>query len=66
MIVCRVLCDSTHGSVGWSVGHVLLFSGVLRDSTPRFVGLSVRPSVRPTHFTFFGFLRSLASMLLPK
>ena len=34
-----------------------LFSRVLRDSTPRFVGPSVRPlvgrSVRPSHFTFF-------------
>ena len=27
---------------------------------------SVRRSVRPSHFTFFGFLRSLASLLLPK
>ena len=28
--------------------------------------LLVRPSVRPSHFTFLGFLRSLASLLLPK
>ena len=27
---------------------------------------SVGPSVRPSHFTFFGFLRFLASLLLPK
>ena len=27
---------------------------------------SVRPSVGPSHFTFWGFLRSLASLLLPK
>ena len=40
------------------------FSRVLRDSTPRFVGPSIGPSVRPSHFTFF--LRSLASLLLPK
>ena len=38
------------------------FSRVLRDSTTRFVG----PSVGPSHFTFFGFLWSLASQLLPK
>ena len=47
-----------------------IFSRVLRDSTPRFVGPSVGPSigpsVGPSHFTFFGFLRSLASLLLPK
>ena len=42
------------------------FSRVLRDSTPRFVGRSVRRSVRRSHFTFFGFLRSLASLPLPK
>ena len=47
-----------------------VFSSVLRDSTPRFVGPSVRPLVRPlvrpSQFTFFGFLRYLASLLLPK
>ena len=43
-----------------------LFSRVLRDSSTRIVGPSVRPSVRPSHFTFFFFLRSLASLLLPK
>ena len=45
-----------------------LFSRVLRDSTPRFVGPSVglsvgpsvRPSVGPSHFTFLGFLGFLA------
>ena len=36
----------------------LVVSRVLRDSTARFVG--------PSHFTFFGFLRSLASLHLPK
>ena len=40
----------------------IVFSRVLRDSTPRFVG----PSVRPPHFTFFGFLLFLASLLLLK
>ena len=42
-----------------------VFSRVLRDSTPRFV----RPSVGwlgGPHFTFFMFLRSLASLLLAK
>ena len=42
----------------------LLFSCVLRDSTPRFVGLSVGPlvrlsvrlSIRLSHFTFSAFL----------
>ena len=52
------------------IGVVYLFSRVLRDSTTRFVGPSVGPSVRlsvrPSHFTFLGFLRSLASLLLPK
>ena len=53
-----------------------VFSRVLRDSTTRFVGLSVgpfvgpsvgpsvgssvRPSVHPSHFTFFGLLGFLA------
>ena len=43
---------------------------VLGDSTPRFVGPSVGPSIGLSicwsHFTFYGFLRSLASLLLPK
>ena len=48
-----------------------VFRRVLRDSTPRFVGCwsvcqSVRWSIGPSHFTFFGFLQSLASLLLPK
>ena len=38
---------------------------MLRDSTPRFVGPSVRWSVRHT-LLFFVFLRFLASLLLPK
>ena len=42
------------------------FSPVLRDSTPRFVGPSVRRSVRPSHYTFFGFLGFFASLLLSK
>ena len=32
-----------------------VFSRVLRDSTPRFVGLSVGPSVGSSHFTFLVF-----------
>ena len=47
-------------------GERRVFSRVLRDSTTRFVGPSVGPSVCPSHFTFFGSLRSLASVLLPK
>jgi len=51
-----------------------ILSRMLRDSTPHFVGplvrpsvrLSVHPSIRPSHFTFFGFLRFLALLLLPK
>ena len=31
-----------------------IFSRVLRDFTPRLVGPSVRRSVRPSHFYFFG------------
>ena len=30
------------------MNHKNVFSRVLRDSTPRFVGPSVRPSVRPS------------------
>ena len=45
-------------------GLISLFSCVLRDSTPCFVGPSVGPSVRwfvcLSHFTFYRFLRSLA------
>ena len=52
----------------------VVFSRVLRDSTPSFVGLSVsplvRPSVRPSDtlyfFVVFFFLQYLASLLLPK
>ena len=40
-------------------GDENIFSRLLRDSTPRFVsssvGLSVCPSVGPSHFTFLGF-----------
>ena len=43
-----------------------IFSRVLRDSTTRFVCRFIGPSVVPSHFTFLGFLRSLASLLLPK
>ena len=47
-----------------------LFSRVPCDSTLCFVGSYVYPSVclsvRPSHFTFFGFLRFLSSLLLPK
>ena len=32
---------------------VLIFSRVLRNSTPRFVGPSVRPSVRPSVTLYF-------------
>ena len=70
MIVCRVLCDSTHGSVGWSVGHVLLFSCVLRDSTPRYVGLLVGRlvswSVSWCVGSLFYFLAFLSIRLLPR
>ena len=40
--------------------HETVFSRVLRDSTPRFVGPSVR------HTSFSGFLRFMASPLMPK
>ena len=50
--------------------HLNFFSRVLCDSTPRFVDPLVRwsvgSSVGPSHFTFFWFLRSLASHFLPK
>ena len=39
---------------------------MLRDSTPRFVGPSVRRSVGPSHFTFSAFMGFLAIPLLPK
>ena len=54
----RKLVHNISPSVRLSV--YVIFSRVLRDSTPRFVG----PSVRPSLFTFF--LRSLVSLLLPK
>ena len=44
---------------------VAIFSRVLRDSTPRFVGPSVRRSVRHT-LLFRGVLRLWASLLLLK
>ena len=64
--------ESLNVAVNDSVRQI--FSRVLRDSSPRFVGpsvgpsvgLSVGPSVGPSHFTFFGFLGFLASLLLPK
>ena len=50
---------------------LILFSRVHANLQPALsVGPSVRPSVglsvRPSHFTFFVFLRSMASLLLPK
>ena len=49
-----------------SISYFIL-SRVLRDSTPRFVGPLVRPSVRPSvTLYFFRVLGSLALLLLPK
>ena len=51
------------------LGDSHIFSHVLRDSMTHFVCRSVRQSVGRSvgpHFTFFLFLRSLASPLLPK
>ena len=52
---------------------LFIFGRVLRDCTPRFVCLSVHRSVSRSvgwsvgpHFTFFMFLRSLASLYLSK
>ena len=45
---------------------LFFFSRVLRDFTPRFVGPSVGPSVRPSHFTFSALMGVLALLLLPK
>ena len=57
---------------------LVVFSRVLRNSTPRFVGLSVGPSVcpfvhlsvrrsvGPSHFTFLALMGFLALLLLPK
>ena len=50
------------------LGNILInvvFSRVLRDSTPRFVGSSVRPSVRPSHFTFFVFFFVVFGLTAP-
>ena len=56
--------QSLKTSILWGIGSFLLvFSRVLRDSTPRFVGPLIRwsvgpsvgPLVRPSHFTFFYF-----------
>ena len=65
---------------GFCVEDGRVFSRVLRDSTPRFVGPSVGPSVRRSigpsvrrsvrrsvrHTLLFLVLRSLASLHLPK
>ena len=54
------------------LAHLLgsIFSRVLCDSTPHFVGLSiflsVRRSVGPSHFTFSALMGVLALLLLPK
>ena len=42
-----------------------LYTPLCRSIGPS-VLLSVGPSIRPSHFTFFGFLGFLASLLLPK
>ena len=44
----------------------LIFSCVLCDSTPRFVGLSVYPSVGTSHFTFLALMEFLAMLRLTK
>ena len=55
------MCHATlHFSVGSSVHPAVC------QSACRSVHQSVRWSVGPSHFTFFLFLRSLASLLLPK
>merc|ERR1719309_662263 len=41
-------------SFNFLFSQLSIFSRVLRDSTPFFVGPSVGPSVRPSHFTFLG------------
>ena len=56
----------TRPSMKFIAKKVLIFSRVLSNSTPRLFGWSVGPSIRPSHFTFFVFLRSSASLLLPK
>ena len=58
--------QSLKTSILWGIGSFLLvFSRVLRDSTPRFVGSSVRPSVRPSHFTFFVFFFVVFGLTAP-
>ena len=63
--LCNVPCERKFLS-GPNCLFQPLFSRVLRDSTPSFVRRSVGPSVGLSNFTFFMFLRSLASLLLPK
>ena len=52
-------CLPARGYTKVDVSTGLVYSRVLRDSTPRFVGPSVRrsvgPSVGPSHFTFLFF-----------
>jgi len=70
LLCARGLTHCQSRIVGALGKQLFLFSRVLRDSTTRFVGPSVRPSVGPlvrrSHFTFLGVLRCLASLLLPK
>ena len=62
LVISHKLHERLFPSVRWSI-----FSRVLRDSTPRFVGPLVRWSVGPSvHHTFCGFLHYMASLLLPK
>ena len=63
MKVTHVEFEHIPKTVHFKFKHI--FSRVLRDSTPRFIGPSVRPSVRHT-LLLLGFLRSLALLLLPK
>ena len=67
----KLLCNHI-GETVWSwhlkdqlgvMVFLTVFSRVLRDYTPRFVGPSVSLSVDPSHFTF---LWSMASLFLPK
>ena len=67
----NIFTRSLQGDQEWHKKCITVSSRVLRDSTPRFVCPLVRRSVRPTvrpsvTLNFFCFLRSLASLLLPK
>ena len=59
-------CMTSFAASGWDCAVMLKNQFLVACYATLHLALSVRRSVRPSHFTFFGFLRSMASLLLPK